>query len=240
MTSFQIPEPSPFLETGFYVFAGVVALSLPLACWRATGDSRYTRWMAALSLGWMSLTGFLTTRSEFHSFELPPPLFLTLVVGLLLVSTLVNSPLGTRMVSSLSLAGLVLFQAFRLPLELLMHRAYSEGLMPVQMSFEGRNLDIVTGVTALVLGLALLKFDVPRLWVWLWNLMGLGLLVNVVTVAILSTPVPFRHFMNDPPNVWILRMPFIWLPMIMVMAAWFGHLAIYRKLKEAADRPQEP
>lgn len=73
----------------------------------------------------------------------------------------------------------------------------------------------------------------PPWLVWAWNLAGLGLLINVVTVAILSTPVPFRAFFNDPPNVWVTLVPFVWLPAVMVMAALFGHLAVARKLLQA-------
>ena len=60
--------------------------------------------------------------------------------------------------------------------------------------------------------------------------MGLGLLFNVVTVAILSFPFPFRVFMNEPSNIWVTHFPYIWLPTIMVAAAFLGHLTIFRKL----------
>ena len=45
---------------------------------------------------------------------------------------------------------LVAVQGFRLPLELAMHEMYERGVMPVQMSYEGSNYDILTGITALI------------------------------------------------------------------------------------------
>ena len=48
------------------------------------------------------------------------------------------------------------------------------------------------------------KQNPPARTVWFvaaWNVLGLALLVNIVTIAILSTPAPFRYFMNDPPNL---------------------------------------
>jgi hypothetical protein len=218
------------LQAGFWILALAIALSLPVWTWRTTGRRGSTGFALGLVCGWMVLTGLLTQWTGFRSFAPPPPFLLTVFVGAVGVVVLVFSPLGRELTASASLAGLVLFQSFRFPLELLMHRAYQEGLMPVQMSYHGRNLDILTGMSALVLGSILLWRPLPRALLWLWNLSGLGLLINVVGVAILSTPSPFRQFHNDPPNIWVLEMPFVWLPTVMVLAALFGHLAVGRKL----------
>ena len=45
---------------------------------------------------------------------------------------------------------LIAFHGFRLPLELIMHEAATEGVMPPQMTFTGLNFDITTGATALL------------------------------------------------------------------------------------------
>ena len=111
-----------------------------------------------------------------------------------------------------------------------MHRAYVEGLMPVQMSYSGRNFDIVTGITALALGAWLATGrDLARL-VLAWNTLGVVLLANILIVALLSAPTPFRVFMNEPANVWITHAPWVWLPTVMVFAAVFGHVVVYRRL----------
>ena len=56
---------------------------------------------------------------------------------------------STRPANHVPLWILVAVQGFRLPLELAMHRLYERGIMPEQMSYSGRNFDIVTGATAL-------------------------------------------------------------------------------------------
>ena len=68
-----------------------------------------------------------------------------------------------------------------------------------------------------------------------WNVLGLGLLVNVVTVAILSTPA-IRAFGDDRLNVFVTYTPFVWLPAVMVAAALAGHLVIFRALSAPAGR----
>ncbi len=62
------------------------------------------------------------------------------------------SKLGGEAAARRSLAALIGFQSFRLPLELVMHHAVETGVMPNQLSFTGYNFDIATGAAALVLG----------------------------------------------------------------------------------------
>lgn len=230
MNRYPIPEPSLFLQTGFYLFAFSIALALPLCVWRCTKKASQTTLVFVLTAAWLTTTGLLTTWEGFRSFQPPPPFAVTVTTGLVGIAILVFSPLGTELVKNLTLGGLVLFQAFRFPLELLMHRAYTEGLMPPQMSYSGRNFDILTGISALILGIVLYRRELSQSIVWAWNVIGFGLLVNIVSVALLSAPSPFRQFHNDPPNVWVLDVPFVWLPMVMVLAAFFGHLMVARKL----------
>lgn len=185
---------------------------------------------AAAVVVWLAVTWLLAARGVLRRFDaMPPPFVLLLVTILALGPAIAGSPLGARLARALPLAALVGAQAFRLPLELVMHRAYEDGVMPVQMSYAGRNFDIVTGLTAIALALALVRWRVPRWIVLAWNVLGLLLLVNVVTVAIVSTPV-FRWFGDEGLNTFVAYPPFVWLPAVLVLAAWAGHLVIFRAL----------
>jgi hypothetical protein len=104
--------------------------------------------------------------------------------------------------------------------------------MPEQMTYTGYNFDILTGLTAIAVAadvLALRNSAGGRPLVWLWNIGGLALLINVVTIAILSTPM-FAGFGHDRLNVFVTYPPYIWLPAVMVTAALTGHLLIFRAL----------
>jgi hypothetical protein len=102
--------------------------------------------------------------------------------------------------------------------------------MPGEMTYTGRNFDIVTGATAIVFAAVLVTGRAGRRLALLWNVMGLALLVNVVTVAILATP-RFHYFGDERPNIWVTYPPFVWLPAVMVLAALAGHLVIFRALQ---------
>src|SRR5262245_11396350 len=81
--------------------------------------------------------------------RLPPPLFFLMIGSIAVFLVFGFSRIGSAMAAKLSFAALIGLQTFRFPLELVMHRASTEGLMPVQMSYSGYNFDIVSGLTAI-------------------------------------------------------------------------------------------
>jgi hypothetical protein len=158
----------------------------------------------------------------------PPPMALWFGATILLPLALGLSSFGRRLAQGLPFVALVGFQAFRLPLELVMHRAANEGVMPVVMSYSGYNFDIVSGITALVLGVALTLWSVPRAVIAAWNTLGLVLLVIIGAVAFGASPI-FQAFGPENVNTWVTRFPYAWMS-IMVSSALFGHVLVWRKL----------
>ena len=65
--------------------------------------------------------------------------------------------------------------------------------------------------------------------------MGSLLLINILTIAILSTPM-VAAFGDDRLNTWVAYPPYVWLPTMMVVCAITGHLVIFRKLRATARR----
>ena len=168
---------------------------------------------------------------------LPPPMLLIMIPALLMPTWLAWSKLGTALVRHLPLASLVGFHAFRLPLELVMRRAASEGTMPEQMSFAGQNFDILTGIAAIVVGLLAARGLASRALIFAFNLLGTVLLVVIGAIAISSLPA-FHAFGTDPArlNTWVAEAPFVLLPAGLVASALFAHLLLWRRLAQDAAR----
>lgn len=178
-------------------------------------------------LGFWSLAGTSGLLAQFD--QRPPPLMVTMALTLALSVYVATSRLGGELSRVLPLTALVGFQSFRLPLELVMHRAATEGVMPSVMSYSGYNFDIVTGATALLLGLWL-HFGNPPLWlVAAWNALGFALLVAIGAIAIAATPV-FAAFGDGQLNVWVTQFPFVALPGSLVPSALIGHILVLRRL----------
>ncbi|MCZ6841602.1 MAG: hypothetical protein O7G32_02090 [SAR324 cluster bacterium] len=234
MTSYPVPTTVVFLLT---VLAIVIVFPWAIGhAGRATAEpaGKRKQWIAAALLGilaWAALSASLAGSGVLGRFDLmPPPFMVLLVASTALTAVLAFSRVGARLIGGIGLSALIGYQAFRIPVELVLHSLYGAGVVPQQMTFEGRNFDIVAGITALALFLISRRWALNRWLVLVWNLAGLALLVNIVTVAVLSAPVPFRVFMNEPASVFVTTVPYIWLPAILVQAAWFGHLLVFRNL----------
>jgi hypothetical protein len=237
-------KASAELTWGFATLALVVAAAFPVLLHRAAraagepdAGKRGLR-AAVLTALWLAVTFAAGASGRLSFSTMPPTMMVALVVMWVIAVRIGVGPAGRRLAEHTPLALLVGVQAFRLPLELLMHRAYTEGLMPGQMSFSGRNFDIVTGTSALLLALAMVVWRgrVPLRVVAVWNVVGTLLLANVLVVAILSAPTPLRVFMNEPANVWIAAAPWIWLPAVFVTTAIAGHIIVFRRLRMEARR----
>jgi hypothetical protein len=111
----------------------------------------------------------------------------------------------------------------------------ASAVVPVQMTYAGYNFDIVSGALAALVGIWAFVHRPPT-WVVLgFNSVGSLLLLNIVSIAVLSMPTPMRAFQNDPPNTFVAHLPFVWLPSLLVQAAWFGHLLIFRWLSQTRE-----
>ncbi|HEX7085778.1 MAG TPA: hypothetical protein VF198_05405 [Vicinamibacterales bacterium] len=142
------------------------------------------------------------------------------------------SPFGRAVATTVPLRTLVGLQAFRFPLELVMHRAGALGIMPPELSYSGYNFDIVTGIGALLLWLLMrARLPVPAWAVWAWNVWGICCLGVILAIAIATSPM-VRYFGDAPPhvNTWVLFFPYVWLPAVLVTIAVAGHIVVTRRL----------
>jgi hypothetical protein len=239
------PLGSAFLYFGFILLtlllaAGVV-LNVYLAGRGLLEPHRRTLAFTGVALVgialWMALTWAVASTGVLADFSRRPPPILLMMLAVVTVSVVIAfTRFGHRFVDGLPLWILVVGQAFRLPLEWLMHRAATEGVMPPQMSYSGWNFDVVTGITALPVAFLLARgFRHARAATVVWNVMGSVLLINILTIALLSTPL-VAAFGAERTNTWVAHPPYVWLPTMMVVCAITGHLVIFRKLRATARR----
>lgn len=136
------------------------------------------------------------------------------------------SPAGRRLATALPTAALVAFQSFRLPLELVLHRWAEIGTIPGTMTWTGQNLDVVSGVSALV---AAPLAGRSRAAAWTFDVVGTLLLLNVARVAIRSMPGPLSWGV-EPPLLVALHLPYALIVPVCVAAAIAGHVVLTRRL----------
>lgn len=193
------------------------------------------RFMAAL-LGWQALMGWLAWAQYFTRFDQPWRVLPTVGLGLGVAIWLALRPWQTvagRWLGSTPPWSWVALQTFRLPLEALLYSLFAHGAIGRQMTFAGYNFDILIGLTAAPMAWLLHRHgthDWVRRCAIAWNLLGLVLLVNIVSIAVLSIPFSFQVFRDEPANRFVTQLPFVWLPTFLVPVALLAHLSALRLL----------
>lgn len=156
-------------------------------------------------------------------FGIFPPLLL--VIGLFFTTK------GKTFIDSLPLKNLTYLHVVRIPVELVLYWLFLYKAIPEQMTFTGQNFDILAGMSApFVAYFGFTKNKIGRRTILIWNIVCLGLLVNIVGSALLSTPSPFQQFAFDQPNIAIINFPYSWLATFIVPIVLFCHLASIRQL----------
>lgn len=240
-----MPETPPLVITIFFVaLVFTLVAFLTFATWR-TGKNlreapeRTRRWTMGTSgfvIVWLAATAILAARGKLSDWsQFPPPVMKLFTTATLLTIFYAFSHIGSRLVDGLSVASLVGFQAFRIPVEIILFLWFRYQIVPVQMTFEGWNFDVLSGLSACVVAWLAAHDRLPRWGLLLWNVIGLGLLINIVTIAVLSMPTSLRMFFTEPANIIVTtQAPYIWLPVFLVQAALFGHLLVFRKMWRTA------
>ncbi len=181
---------------------------------------------AAGLLCWLGILGTLSFTGFFNDFDsIPPKIFLAVLPTVILTITLVLSKSFFRLLAQIPPAWLVYIQSFRIIVEIVLWLGLLGGFVPFQMTFEGFNLDIVLGITALMAGYVFFaRGRFRRMETFIWNIFGIVLLINIVFISVVSTPSIFRIFFNEPANTFIAYFPFIWIPGFIVPFALAMHL----------------
>jgi len=175
------------------------------------------------------------TLNHFYSQNLsafPPKLFiLGILPPLLLIISLLITKKGREFIDSLPLKNITYLNIIRIPVELVLYWLFLQKAIPELMTFEGRNFDILSGISApIVAYLVFTKRKLSHNFILIWNLICLGLLVNIVINALFSAPFPIQKLAFEQPNIAILHFPFSWLPTFVVPVVLFGHLVSIRQL----------
>jgi len=113
----------------------------------------------------------------------------------------------------------------RLPVEIVLFGLYSHQMIPELMTFEGRNYDILMGITAPIIGWLFLKNKISKQILLIWNMVGLVLVLFILINGILSAELPFQQFGFEQPNRGINYFPFVLLPATIVPIVIWTHIS---------------
>ena len=214
-----------------YIVIGAMAVTILtlLFLYNATNRSKT---VLIISLAWLALQAIIGL-SEFYTVTdtIPPRFALTLVPPVLLIAACFSTKSGKKFLDSVSSKWLTLLHVIRVPVEMMLLWLFLQKYLPQLMTFEGRNFDILSGLTApAIFYFGYIRKTISRKVLLAWNFICLALLVNIVTIANLSAPFIFQQLAFDQPNIAVFYFPFVWLPAFIVPIVLFAHLASIRQL----------
>jgi hypothetical protein len=189
------------------------------------GTGKRTR-ILVISVLWLIFSGTLAYTGFFRDVSSVPPPFALIFFGAVIISIVLYRAAGSQTDTRFLLA----IHILRIPVELALFRLFLDKKIPQIMTYEGWNYDVISGITALLLlGFILISRRYPPHWLMLgWNFMGLILLLTIVTLSVLSSPLPFQLFGFEQPNIAVVEFPVIFLPAFIVPVVFVSHLLMIR------------
>ncbi|WP_298418245.1 hypothetical protein [uncultured Kordia sp.] len=181
---------------------------------------------------WISIVGVLGINGFYQKQGTFPPRFaLLLAPTILFILLLFTNKKSRDLMNNFSLKWLTIIHIVRIPVEITLYNVFLAGLIPDLMTFEGYNFDILSGITGPILYyLVFVKKIIGRKGLLLWNIVCLGLLITILTIAVLSAQTPLQQLAFDQPNIGVTYFPFVWLPAIIVPIVLFSHLVSVKQL----------
>lgn len=210
------------------VFIVTTLLTVALL-YKATNYSKYaiiitTVWLVLQTA--LSLSGFYKITSG-----IPPRFALVLIPPIIFIALLFLTKRGRSLVDGFDVKTLTLLHMVRVPVEFTLYWLFLHKAVPGIMTFEGRNFDILCGLTApLIYYFAYVKNVMGKKILMIWNVACLLLLTNIVITAVLSAPLRFQQLGFEQPNIALFYFPFVWLPGFVVPAVLLAHLVSIRRL----------
>ena len=235
-----MPSVPHDIATGFILLPLAVLAILSVLLVKS---SRSLWWVVVVMVGWTVMTAWLAASGALASFESGQPripiLVLTQLVFVVWVAWFSRWSGYLAQIPQTALVGL---QCFRIPVEFLLAELAARNLLAVEMTFYGRNFDILAGATAIMLVIWLRRDGEESLRpvVLGWNVMGLCLITVVLANGMLSVPYPFQLLHLSVPTFVVASFPVVWLATVLVPIAYLLHVvSIRRCLAERIDMPEQ-
>jgi hypothetical protein len=215
------------------VMVGVLALGAAGGAGRRgqpPGDARRVGRTVALVLGaWLALSAALAAGGLLAAPSGPPRWPLLPITAFAAIALVTRSAAAGRVLSHVPHAWPIAAQTFRVGVELALFALHTEGRAPVQIMFEGRNFDVLVGVSAPVIAWLVARGRIGAKGALVWNALGLAVLANTVVTIATSTPGPLHHDWPGAPLTAIMAWPIVWLPAFLMPAALMPHVVSVRQ-----------
>ncbi|MDB0037742.1 hypothetical protein N9F08_00090 [bacterium] len=188
----------------------------------------------AFVFGWLTYLMILSLSGILKDLNLPPKfpilIFLPLIIGFIVFY---RRSINSSVVKAIPDTWPVYFQSFRVAVELILLYTFYAGIIPESATFEGQNFDVLMGISAPFIAHFLVKRNGSKGLQYLWNILGIGMVVFVG--YIIATSMYFPEIWGDKTslvNMKFIEMPYLLLAGFLAPLAIFMHVVSLVKLRK--------
>lgn len=187
--------------------------------------------LTLIIITWSIFQSILAMTGFYKNTDLIPPRFLLVILPAFsfLLYGLSSRPLNWILRNRKTELSTFL-HTVRIPIEIVLFYLFTYKMVPELMTFEGRNYDIIAGITAPIIGILWMKKTIGRPAMIVWNILALCLVLFILFNGILSSELPIQMFGFDQPNKAVNYFPFILLPATVVPIVIYTHITDLIKL----------
>jgi len=189
--------------------------------------------LTLLIIIWSIIQSILAYSGFYQNFSASPPRFAVVLLPttlFIIYSLLPNQK--NWILDNRNIRISTLLHTVRLPVEIVLLQLFIHKMVPELMTFEGRNYDILLGITAPIIGYLFIKNKIGKTVLLIWNVIGLFFVTFILINGVLSSEIPFQQFGFEQPNRGINYFPFILLPATVVPIVLWTHLSDIIKLRQ--------
>ncbi|MDW3192982.1 MAG: hypothetical protein R8G66_11480 [Cytophagales bacterium] len=209
------------VEVSFYLLS-VTALAMLFVLFRSYPSSKKLTILLVM-IGWIAYLVLLDRSDVLKNFDMPPRIpVLVVFPALIAMVILVNRNVLQEALKRSPLYIPILLQSFRILVELLIYATYQKGIFPQRATFEGLNFDILVGISALFMGIAIHKRLVEARGILIWNIASLTIL-SVTVYSFISTYY-FTDFLSIGGRYQFVEFPYLLLASVLLPVALFLHV----------------
>lgn len=211
------------------LFFGVAVISLVFFYLSNNQNKKLTSFFILIAIiqSILAYVGFYQTIEE----KSPKILLLLLPTVLFFIYTL-RKDNRTKIIEARNTKISTFLHSIRIPVEIGLLYLFYHNMIPELMTFEGRNYDILAGITAPIVGLLYYNRKLSNKALLVWNVLCLGLVLYIMFNGILSAETPLQQFAFDQPNRALAYFPIILLPVVIVPIVIFTHVIDIIKLQK--------
>lgn len=212
--------------------AATFGITVLLAFWLFSKATHYSKSVLVLIPVFIVVQSVLGLAGFYSNTSLMTARFPLLVLpSLVFLVALFFTNKGKVFIDSLDIKALTIFHITRVFVEVVLFWLFIYKTIPQAMTFEGRNFDILSGLSApLIYYFGFVKKKLNKSILVIWNVACILLLLNVVASAVLSLPGRYQNFGFQQPNIAVGYFPFLLLPAVLVPLALFSNAAAIRLL----------